>query len=240
MKDHNHEVDWNDYAEKYDMLLEYNPFYQQLRLEVMEAVAQWPVGPEDLVVDVGAGTGNYSLLLARQFPTAKVLHIDNNRAMNKRARKKMEKNGLNNLFIYQQGIDEVQLPPASVKAMVSVHALYTFPDIPASLQKMAGWLEPGGFGILVDPGRIVNVIRWQIAIGWHLVRRYGISRTLQIFREAKPVSRQNRFIRNMQRQGKFWTHSPEEFSQAIKAAGFRIIDSRTCFRGLSDLAVVTR
>ncbi|MBR9920668.1 MAG: class I SAM-dependent methyltransferase [Bacteroidetes bacterium] len=233
-------VDWHLYAEKYDMLFSYNPFYQELYKEITKLTLEWDLKPGATIADIGAGTGNYSVTLAKQFPQASILHVDNNVEMNERARQKKEDSGLENLKIIPKGIQEVRLPSESLDGLISVHALYTFPHPAKALKKMAAWLAPGGFGILVDPGRIVNVLDWQWAIGKKLIAQYGIRKTLEIFREAKPVSRQNRYIRQMQRQEKLWTHSTEEFCEAIKNAGFKILDFKTCFRGLSDLAVVSR
>ncbi|MEL6675988.1 MAG: methyltransferase domain-containing protein [Bacteroidota bacterium] len=233
-------VDWHQYAEKYDMLLDYNPFYQQLREEITTMISAWPMEEGDLIADLGAGTGNYSVLLAERFPSARVLHIDNNSAMNARARQKKVAAGLGNLDFIEKGAEAVSLAPGSLRAILSVHALYTFPDPHQSLRDMYDWLEPGGIGLLVDPGRIVNVWEWQVAISAHLLKRYGLKRTLRIFQEARVVSEQNRLIRHQQRKGELWTHSPEAYRAAIQGAGFEIVESRMCFRGLSDLAVVRK
>ncbi len=232
-------VDWSAYAEKYDMLLGYNPFYQELRTDVLKLVETWSVNKGERIIDVGAGTGNYSVFLAEQFPDAQVIHIDSNTAMNERAKGKKKAAGVQNLEIFTQGIETVTFPPHSFKGLISVHALYTFPDPQRALRKMHDWLQPGGLGIIVDPGRVVKVFNWQLAIARHLVKRYGLFKTLKIFRAAQPVSRQNRHIRHLQRSGKLWTHTPEEFARAVEAAGFTILESSVCFRGLSDMVIVT-
>lgn len=234
------QVDWQEYARKYDMLLAYNPFYQQLQQEVLQLVDQWEIGSGELIADLGAGTGNYSLALARRFPGARVLHIDNNPAMNELARQKKVSQQLEGLEIWEQGIEEVELEENSLQGLLSVHALYAFPHPQDALKKAYRWLRPGGKGVLVDPGRVVNVRRWQLAIGWHLLRSYGPARTLRIMQDGKIVSRQNRYIRSMQKRGELWTHSHEEFCDAVMQAGFRILESRLCFRGLSDLVVVCK
>ncbi len=233
-------VDWDVYAQKYDMLLDYNPYYQILRREILREIADWPIRRDDLIADIGAGTGNYSLTLAQQYPQARILHIDNNPAMNAIAAGKQLRAGIRNLQILPKGIDSISLPPNSLAALLSVHALYAFPDPWAALSQMYDWLQPGGIALLVDPGRIVQVIPWQLAIGWHLFSRYGLAKTLDIFKEARTVSEQNRYIRKMQRQGTYWTHSPEAFRQSVQAAGFTILRSRVCFRGLSDSVLVTK
>ena len=108
-------VDWHAYAEKYDMLLEYNPFYQQLRREIFATVKEWTFEDEACILDIGAGTGNYSVLLAGHFPNAKVIHLDNNPAMNGRAGLKKREYNLVNLDIMDRGIEEVDFPENSMQ-----------------------------------------------------------------------------------------------------------------------------
>lgn len=233
-------VNWNTYAQTYDMLLAYNPFYQQLHEEVMEQVKKWDIQTGDLVADIGAGTGNYSLAIARRFPTANILHIDRDEGMNAVTAEKKEQEQLYNHHILSKGIDEVGLEEGSLRALISIHALYAFPNPTKVLRDMYDWLEPGGNAVLVDAGRIVNVLDWQLALSMRLIRRYGLRKTLEIFREGKEVSRQNAYIRSMQKNGTFWTHSHEEFCQAVQHAGFEVEYSQTCFRGISDLVVARK
>jgi ubiquinone/menaquinone biosynthesis C-methylase UbiE len=231
------QVSWSTYAQKYDMLLDYNPFYQQLFQEVFEAVQQWDIHPGDLLADIGAGTGNYSLEMARHFPQATVLHIDKDEGMNAQARKKKNGEELPNHKVVNWGVEEIQLQPASVKGLISIHAMYTFPDPAKVLRQMYEWLEPGGKAVLVNAGRVVNVLDWQLAIGWHMIRQHGIRKTLKIFKKGKEVSKQNTYIRDMQRKGIFWTHNHQEFCRAVQNAGFEIRYSKICFRGISDFVV---
>lgn len=233
-------VSWKTYAEKYDMLLAYNPYYQQLQQEVMQEVKKWKIQPGDQIADIGAGTGNYSLAIAQHFPEAIVFHIDNDEGMNAVAAGKKNLAPLPNHRILSSGIEEVNLEVGALRALVSIHALYTFPNPRAALEKMYAWLEPGGQAVLVDAGRIVNVWNWQLALGSHLIRRYGLRKALEIFREGKEVSRQNAYIRNLQKDGTFWTHSHKEFCEAVEKTGFEIQASRTTFRGISDLVVVRK
>ena len=105
---------------------------------------------------------------------------------------------------------------------------------------MYEWLEPGGSALLVNAGRVIKVLDWQMAIGWHLLRSYGLKKTLQIMKEGKQISQQNAYIRKMQRTGIFWTHTHEAFCRAVQNAGFEILDSKTCFRGDSDFVLARK
>lgn len=234
------QVSWKTYAQTYDMLLSYNPFYQQVHHSVMQEAQKWEIQDGDLIADVGAGTGNYSIALAEQFVQANVLHIDSDVGMNGVTTDKRNEKGILNHFVLEKGIEEVEMESESLKALVSIHALYTFPDPQIALDKMYSWLKPGGYAILVDAGRIINVLSWQIAISWHLLSNYGFKKTFQLMRDAKEVSKQNAYIRDMQRSGEFWTHSHEEFCDSIEAAGFEIVDTHITFRGVSDFVVARK
>lgn len=233
-------VSWDTYAQTYDILLSYNPFYQQLQREVMEFVAQWDIHPGDILADIGAGTGNYSIALARLFPEATVLHNDQDEGMNAVAGAKKETESLPNHQILSQSVHEIAIQPGSLKGLISIHALYTFPNPNRVLRDMYHWLKPGGCAVLVDAGRIMRVWDWQIAIGWHLLRKHGLRRTLEIFKEGKEVSRQNAYIRNLQKDGTFWTHTHAEFCQSVRSAGFEIIHNHPTYRGVSDLVVLRK
>lgn len=233
-------VSWNTYAQKYDMLLTYNPFYQQLHHNVLAEVAQWEIENGDLIADIGGGTGNYSLAIARQFPEAQILHIDNDKGMNAVTASKKASEGIANLSILGKGVDEVELEDNSIKALICIHALYTFDDPEAALKKIHDWLLPGGRAILVDAGRIVDVLSWKLAIGWYLFQNHGVKKMLHIMQEGKEISRQNTYIRNMQRKGIFWTHSHEDFCRSVEKAGFTIEKSSVTFRGVSDFVVATK
>ena len=232
-------VSWKTYAQKYDMLLTYNPFYQQLHKQVMTYLQKWNLPEGTVLADVGAGTGNYSLAMARLFPQSTILHFDKDDGMNLQAASKRE-HTLTNHQIHQVDVDQIALAPDSLDGLISIHALYTFADPQAVLERMYGWLKPGSSAILVNAGRIVNLLSWQWSIGWHLLANYGLQKTWEIMREGREVSRQNGYIRDMQRKGVYWTHSHQEFCQAVEKAGFEIRTAKKTFRGISDLVVAQK
>lgn len=231
-------VDWHTYAEKYDMLLDYNPFYQELRQEVLEKLSHWDLLPGGCIADLGAGTGNYSVAMAKVFPQVKVFHVDNNPGMNTRATKKAAK--LQNFQLIEKDINQVHFDPASLQGLVCINAIYTFPQPHDMLKKMYDWLAPNASAIIVDPGRIMSIVSWKMAIAKYLIKTHGLAKTLVIMREGRAVAKQNAYIRKMQQNGTFWTHSHEDFCRVFKQIGFRIELSKTCFRGDCDLVVIRK
>lgn len=231
-------VDWNAYAQKYDMLLSFNPFYQQLHKEVIHNLKDWEIGTGSIIADLGAGTGNYSVEMAKLFPGAQVLHIDNNKGMNEIAVKKAE--NLPNFQVIEKSIEEVGFEENSLQGLICINAVYTFPRPENVLRKMYDWLAPGASAIIVDPGRIMSLLSWKMAIAWHLIKTYGIKKSIEIFKESEAVGKQNAFIRDQQKNGVYWTHSHAEFCAAVQKAGFHIESSNTCFRGDCDMVVARK
>lgn len=225
---------------KYDMLLAYNPFYQALHQEVLELTDHWTIKSGNVIADIGAGTGNYAVAVANKFPQAKVLHIDRDEGMNQVAAAKKMEQQLQNLRIHQQDISDLDFPNASLNACLCIHALYTLEQPQKLLSKIHQWLAVGGYGIFVDPGRVLNILDWQVAIGTHMLREHGLVKTLKIMQEGKEVSRQNRAIRKLQVDGTYWTHSHQEFLETVRNVGFKILKSGTTFRGLSDWVFVIK
>ncbi len=240
MQDNIQLVNWSTYAQTYDMLLSYNPFYQALHEEVMDIAKEWILPPGAVIADIGAGTGNYSCEFARRYPDAYVLHIDSDSGMCDIARRKKDILELENMKIKNESIDSIFLDDESLDMCTCIHALYTFADPIRVLQQLFDSLKPGGLGIFVDPGRPVRVVDWQLAIGFQMLKQYGLKKTIQVMREGREVSRQNKKLAKMQAEGKLWMHSHEEFCLAVRSVGFHILHSQIAFRGISDLVVVRK
>lgn len=79
-------VDWRSYAAVYDVMAEANPAYQALVDDYRAFVGRLRLRSGDVLVDVGAGTGNFALTAADAWPQCHVLHVDADDAMNHLAR----------------------------------------------------------------------------------------------------------------------------------------------------------
>ena len=233
-------MDWSIYAQKYDMLIAYNPYYQDLQKEVLAIINDWQPGPNDIVTDIAGGTGNYSTAIAQAYPNTKVIHVDQDPGMIQVTQAKKTRLELENLEVLQKGVGEITFGEGTITMCICIHAFYTFPDPLAIMKKMYDWLDDGGLAVFVDPGRPVNVWGWKLAIGWRMLMKYGLNKTLEVMKEGRIVAEQNQRIQELQRNGTYWTHTHEAFLSTIEKAGFKILTSRKTFRQLSDLAVVQK
>jgi 2-polyprenyl-3-methyl-5-hydroxy-6-metoxy-1,4-benzoquinol methylase len=108
------------------------------------------VTPDALVVDLGCGTGQVSLPLARRG--AQVLAVDVSSAMVRRLHAQAHRQGLQNLEALAIPIEELVLPAGSVDLIVSSYALHHLrdPDKASLVAAVFGWLRPGGRLMVAD------------------------------------------------------------------------------------------
>jgi ubiquinone/menaquinone biosynthesis C-methylase UbiE len=106
------------------------------------------VGPFGLIADLGTGTGRVLELVA---PRAKrVIGYDINRNMLSYARSKLAARGIANAQLRQGDIFSVDLPEASVDAVI-IHQVLHFLDDPAkAVGEAARILKPGGRLLIAD------------------------------------------------------------------------------------------
>lgn len=233
-------IDWGKYAETYDMLLGHNKFYQDLQAEVITIIKDWELMAGDQLIDLAAGTGNYSVAVAKLFPDTEVIHLDLNKGMNDVAQHKKEELDIVNLDIRTDNVMEIDFSPNTFAGILCIHALYTFPNPGRMLKKMYDWMTPGGRGVFVDPGKPVNVLGWKIAIANEIRKQDGWGKMIELMKKGRKISRINKDISKKQKSGEYWTHTHQVFLDTVSAAGFEILESRKTFRQLSDLVVVAK
>ena len=233
-------VEWAEYAEAYDVMCEANPAYQA-NLSLFRAwVARLKLPPNAQICDVGAGTGNYVVELARTFPHAVIYHIDSDPVMNRTASRKYRTHGLTNVSFDTHSAAEAAILDASLDLVICVNALYTFPNPEQTIAKFHRWLKPGGYIFLIDLGRPMNVGDWARFILASSVRNSGILNTLIAFAKGRKAIGQNRRIRHEQDCGRYWVHSTQRFGSVLSKAGFSIAHLGTCYRDVCDLAICQR
>lgn len=236
----NSEVNWEVYASAYDLMAKNNPAYQNIIEIVRQESTKWPMNAGDIIVDLGAGTGNFSTLLSSLFPQATILHIDSCREMNASALDKASSLQCLNFQIRERDISILDFPAGSLSAVVCVHSLYAFPNAIEMISKIHQWLRPGGHLFACDLGRPMNVIDWARYIFRESYKRDGLLVTLHRFWKGRIVAKQNRKILASQKNGAYWMHELPDYRNAFEQSGFSIIHSQECYRGYSDLVVAIK
>jgi ubiquinone/menaquinone biosynthesis C-methylase UbiE len=232
-----HEVRWDEYAQAYDVMCSANPAYQKNLTLFREWIAGLHLPQASTICDVGAGTGNYVLELARRFPDARVIHLDSDPVMNRTASRKYSLSGVENVGFASSNASTVDLAPSSLDLIVCVNALYTFAEPSRVLDNFKLWLKPAGYLFVIDLGRPMDVADWSRYIVTSSVKTIGIGATLKAFFRGRKAIGQNRLIRREQELGRYWLHSPADFRVALINAGFEIGRTQICYRDVCDLAV---
>lgn len=106
--------------------------------------------PEDVAVDLGAGTGFVTMALAPKVTS--VLAVDISPAMTEELAKHAAEAGLSNVTAEVGDLASFRLPPASVDLIVSSYVLHHLldPAKRALVRESAGWLRPGGRLVIAD------------------------------------------------------------------------------------------
>jgi ubiquinone/menaquinone biosynthesis C-methylase UbiE len=115
------------------------------------------LAPGDVVADIGAGTGYFSLRIAPLVPKGRVLAVDIQPEMLAIIRDKQRDTGIGNVEPVLGAIDDPKLAPASVDLVLMVDVYHEFSHPREMMLAVVAALKPGGRVALVeyrgeDPG----------------------------------------------------------------------------------------
>lgn len=105
---------------------------------------------EDVVADIGAGSGYFTLRLSKLVPEGKVLAVDIQPEMLDMIHKKMKDNSLDNVETILGKIDNPSLPEASVDLVLMVDAYHEFSHPREMMEGIVASLAPGGRVVLAE------------------------------------------------------------------------------------------
>ena len=114
--------------------------------EVIQALG---LRPDDIVADIGAGTGYFSVRLAHNVPRGRVFAVDTEPGMVKHLAERAKSNGLGNLTAIAGTPDDPELPEkADLVLLVDVY--HHIGQRERYFKRMAQSLKPGGRVAIVD------------------------------------------------------------------------------------------
>jgi predicted methyltransferase len=116
--------------------------------EVMRTLA---LRPGERVADVGAGSGYFTLRIARAVgPTGQVLAIDINPDLLEFLARRAKEEGLANVTSRRVGKDDPDLPPAGIDTILMVDTFHYVKERAAYARKLRAGLAPGGRIVVID------------------------------------------------------------------------------------------
>ena len=109
-----------------------------------------PVEADDVVVDLGAGTGYFSLPIARRVKRGRVLAVDLQPEMLTRVRTAAARAGIDNVEPVLATATDPRIPAASADLVLIVDAYHEFSHPREVMQGVVAGLKPGGRVVLVE------------------------------------------------------------------------------------------
>lgn len=108
------------------------------------------LAPTDVVADIGAGTGYFTVRLAPKVPQGRVFAVDIQPEMLAIMRGKINDREVNNVTLIQGTVTDPNLPPDSIDAALMVDAYHEFSHPREMMTALVEALTPGGRVFLVE------------------------------------------------------------------------------------------
>lgn len=115
-----------------------------------KAIALLDLAPDTIIADIGAGSGYYSFRIAPLIPEGKVIAIDIQQEMLDHLATESKRLGISNVTPHLGTIESVELPPASIDAVIMVDAYHEFSHPAEMLASIRAALKPGGKVFLIE------------------------------------------------------------------------------------------
>ena len=113
-------------------------------------IERLPLSPDDVVADIGAGTGYFSFPIARRVPEGKVLAVDIQQEMLDRIEARKGDGAPSNIETVLGTITDPKLPSNGVDLILIVDAYHEFSHPFEMGTAMVAALKPGGKLILIE------------------------------------------------------------------------------------------
>ncbi|MEL7238293.1 MAG: class I SAM-dependent methyltransferase, partial [Planctomycetota bacterium] len=106
--------------------------------------------PDDVVADIGAGTGYFTFRLAEKVPDGKVIAVDIQQEMLELLEAEVARRGMTNVESVLGTIEDPKLPAGEVDLVLMVDAYHEFSHPYEMMQGIVRGLKPGGRVALVE------------------------------------------------------------------------------------------
>jgi ubiquinone/menaquinone biosynthesis C-methylase UbiE len=234
-------LDWSSYAQQYDLMADNNPAYQEILEHCLNAISTFQLKPGAILADFGAGTGNFTIAIAKRFPHIKVLHVEKNEDMIQIANLKSLNFCLKNWHVVRYDLEKDIWPTKKIDVAVSVHTLYSLKEPSKVISSICGMLSLGGYFYAADLGRMMNVRDWATFMIKHSIKKKGFFGTIALFTRTGAVRSSNRHIAKYQKNGLYWLHNLSSFISVFKSCGMEVIfQSSLFYRKYDDLIIAKK
>lgn len=204
---------WNQYAKSYDNLLRHYRPYQDLLQEVCNHIDSYAKGRSLRILDVGCGTGNYSLELSHRGH--RVVGIDFSPSMMKRAQQKKDGGSEWPQFLFNDLNNILPFKDDSFDAVICINVLYTIPDHEKFVEELSRVARRPSLIIMVNSKKPLS-LQTAIKHQWNVTG--GIQRLYTLYSLAS-VGIWNILISRRQRTGAYRPTSPEEMKRLLLSNG---------------------
>jgi ubiquinone/menaquinone biosynthesis C-methylase UbiE len=121
-----------------------------VRLKVDEAVARLGLAPGAVVADIGAGSGVFTVPLARAVPQGRVYAVDIDQGLVDHLARRAEEARAANVKPVLGAFTDPRLPARDVDVAFIFDVLHHIEDRATYLRSLAGYLRPGGRIAVID------------------------------------------------------------------------------------------
>ncbi len=167
--------------------------------------ARQRLGPQDVVLEVGCGTGTTALALAPSV--ARIVATDISDEMIAVAREKAEAQGVGNASFSAVPLEKLPREERGFDAVLAFNILHLVGDRPAALRRLSSALKPGGLFISKTP--CLTEMNPLLRIGVPVARLFGLAPPVAFF-------------------------SAERLEQEMEEAGFAIVERARHGSGRKD------
>lgn len=221
------QIDLNRYAQEYDLMCGFNPEYQILIERIERDLKKLNLKKNSIIGDLGSGTGNLSLKIARfDSNKYKVISVDNNEEFLKLQNQKIQNSKLKNVKILKGDVTHKNLfKPETLNVALIIHCLNLIPKNKREevLKNVYSFIKPGGYFIIADIRENINVDSWLDKIIVPYVEKIeGEEYVKKFLKDIDYAVEFNRKVSKLQTKGKIHTPSLIKLCELLKKQGFEI------------------